>query len=101
MSFIMPVTAALFLEYTKEELIRLKDIISNVCGSTGRLYWGLPIKNALVNCVCNPYQLSTYPFDDSVGFDLFTIDMIKLPLYINDEDPEKAAIAKWRLFLGR
>jgi len=97
----MAVTTALFLEYTKEELRLLKSYINNACDNSGELFWGLPIKNALTNSICNPYQLSTYPFDDGVDLDLFTIDMIKLPLYINDKDPEKAAIAKWRLFLGR
>jgi hypothetical protein len=97
----MAVNTALFLEYTKEELVRLKDTINYVCRSTGRMYWGLPIKNALVNCACNPYQLSTYPFDENVDFSLFTIEMIKLPLYINDDDHDKAAIARWRLSLGR
>lgn len=97
----MAVNTSLFLDYTKEELVRLKAYINNLCEGTGKLYWGLPIKNSLVNCACNPYQISIYPFDDDVDFYLFTIDMIKLPLYINDEDPEKAAIARWRLSLGR
>jgi hypothetical protein len=90
-----------FMPYTKEELRSLQKYIDKECGGRGKLYWGLHIRDALKHCNCNPYQLSCYPFDEETDLALFTIEMIQLPLYINDEDPEKIAIAKWRLFQGK
>lgn len=89
-----------FMAYEREELKNLMELINRECLGRKKLYWCLHIRDALKNCVCDPYQLSCYPFDEETDFVMFTEEMIKLPLYLNDEDPEKAAIAKWRLSRG-
>jgi hypothetical protein len=94
-------TTAIFSGFTREELRLLSDFINKEKLNAGKLFWGLRIANALKNCMHDPYQLSSYPFDEDTDFEIFTINMDQLPLYLNDEDPEKAAIAKWRLSLGR
>ena len=89
-----------FMRYTREELRVLLNYIDKECGGRAKMFWGLQIRNSLRHCVCSPFQLSNYPFDVETDFDLFTIEIHHLPLYINDKDPEKAAIAKWRLSRG-
>lgn len=95
------ISGKIFSTYTKEELKLLKEYIKKEYGTPSRMHWGTRIYDALNHCNCNPFQLSCYPFNEDTDIELFTIDMDQLPLYINDENKEKAAIAKWRLLLGR
>lgn len=93
--------AKFFSEYKKEELVLLSEFINKEIKTTNKFFWGLPIKNALLNCICDPRRMSIYIFEDDDDLEIFIIDMKQLPLYINDEDVERRAIAKWRLFIGR
>lgn len=95
------ISGKIFSTYTKEELKLLKEYIKKEYGTPNRMPWGIRIYDALNHSNCNPFQLSCYPFNEDIDIELFTIDMDQLPLYINDENKEKAAIAKWRLLLGR
>jgi hypothetical protein len=87
------------------ELISLKKFIEEerilYFNLSRKGYFRLPIYNGLKNCLCKPFQLSTYPFDDDIDLSIFTDPLIKMPLFINDENPEISSIAKWRLKLGR
>lgn len=87
----------LFYSFSMSELRSLKKFIEE----DRKDYFRLPIYNSLKNCLCKPFQLSTYPFDDDIDFSIFTDPLIKMPLFINDESPEISSIAKWRLKLGR
>jgi len=93
--------AKFFSEYKREELLLLKNFIVKETRHTGKIYWGLPVKMALHNCLYDPRRMSVYNFEQDDDLEIFTIDMNQLPLYINDEDIERKAIAKWRLFIGK
>jgi hypothetical protein len=96
---IATITNRIFLSYTYEELKSLQDFIK-----TSSLYmnsiFGPEIMVALKHCLCNPHQLSQYPFSENTDFEVFTMDFKKLPLLINDEDSIKAGVARWRLSRG-
>lgn len=90
-----------FLSYTNEELRELFDFLSSQRGHEDEHGVISDFKLGLKNCRYNAYHIMQYPFSYPVSFSIFTTKMIALPLHINDDDLLIAAIAKWRLFIGK
>lgn len=97
-----------FSKYTKKELELLKQFIKTDYQSWAigvplsiRLVFNTPIKNALEKSSCDPHLLSVYLSMDNVDLSVLSEEFKNMPLYINSSYIEIAAIAKWRLKIGR
>ena len=92
-----------FDRYTKKELVLLRQYIEkeiiNVTFHTSTFC--VPIRDALRHCTYDIHRLSSYPFSRDTDLSIFNEDLKRMPLHLNDDNIENAAIAKWRLRLGR